>query len=113
VGFEQAAIPIENEKEFAELRGAIEKAFSSERVEKFFAALKSKAVRIRDFESVLAKRVLENMAPELKKAGISAWALYDRLSLSDKGQMREFYLVQVEHVSSELRHKFHQVYRDL
>ena len=58
MGFERAAIPVEKEKEFAELRGAIEKIFGSGRVEKFLAALKSKGVRIRDFETVLAKRIL-------------------------------------------------------
>ena len=110
MGFERAAIPVEKEKEFAELRGAIEKAFAAGRVENFLAALKSKSVRIRDFETVLAKRVLESASPELK--GCGAHALYQALTLSDKGQMREFYLVQVEQVPGELRHKFHNVYRD-
>ena len=110
MGFERAAIPVENEKEFAELRGAIEKAFAAGRAEKFLAALKSKGVRVRDFETVLAKRILEHAAPELK--GCGAQALYEALTLSDKGQMREFYLVQVEQVPGELRQKFHHVYRD-
>jgi hypothetical protein len=112
VGFEQAAIPIEKHQEFAELRGAIAGVFAPERVEKFFATLKGKGVRIRDFESVLTKQVLESVTPEMKKAKASAWALYDALTVSDKGQMREFYLVHVEQVPSELRHKYHHVYRD-
>ena len=112
MGFEQAAIPIERQQEFAELRSAIESVFAPERVEKFFATLKSRGVRIRVFESVLTKRVLESVTPEMKKAKASAWALYDALTLSDKGQMREFYLVQVEQVPSRLRHKFHHLYRD-
>ena len=110
MGFERAAIPVEKEKEFAELRGAIEKLFAPGRVEKFLAALKSKSVPVRDFETVLAKRVLESAAPDLK--GFRAQALYEALTVSDKGQMREFYLVQVEQVPGELRHKFHHVYRD-
>jgi hypothetical protein len=110
VGFERAAIPVEKEKEFAELRGAIEKIFAAGRVEKFLAALKSKSVRVRDFETVLAKRILESASPELK--GCGAEALYQALTVPDKGQMREFYLVQVEQVPGELRHKFHHVYRD-
>ncbi len=112
VGFEQAAIPIAKVSEFTALRGAIEKAFAPGRVDKFFAALKSKGVAIRDFDSVLAKRVLESSEAGLKKSRSSAWALYDALTVSDKGQIREFYLVQVEQVPSALRHKFHQVYRD-
>jgi hypothetical protein len=110
VGVERALIPVEKEKEFAELRGAIEKVFAPGQVEKFLAALKSKGVRIRDLETVLAKEVLENAAPELK--GFRAQALYESLTVPDKGQMREFYLEQVEQVPSELRHKFHRVYRD-
>ena len=112
MGFEQAAIPIEKEKEFAELRGAVEEVFAPVRLEKFLATLKSKRVRIRDFEAVLAKKVLENAAPELKQSGFKGHALYQALTVSDQGQMREFYLVQVERVPSELRRKFHHVYRD-
>jgi hypothetical protein len=112
VGFEQATIPIEREKEFAELRGATQSVFAPERVEKFMATLKSKGARIRDFDSVLRKRALESVAPEMRTAKTSAWALYEALTLSDKGQMREFYLAQVEQVPSELRHKFHMLYRD-
>lgn len=110
MGFERAAIPVEKEKEFAELRGAIEKVFAAGRVERFLGALKSKGVRVRDFETVLAKKILESAAPELK--GLGAQALYEALAVADKGQMREFYLGRVEQAPGELRHKFHQVYRD-
>ena len=110
MGFERAAIPVEREREFAELRGAIARVFAAGRVEKFLATLKSKGARIRDFETVLAKQILESVAPELKRLG--AQALYEALTLSDKGQMRELYLVQVEQVPAELRRKFHHVYRD-
>ncbi len=111
MGFEQAAIPVEHEQEFSKLRGAIRNALASERVERFFAVLKRKGVRIRDFDSVVAERVLESVDSELKKAA-SAQALYEALSTSDKGQIREFYLGLVEQVPGELRHKFHQVFRD-
>jgi hypothetical protein len=111
VGFERAAIPIEKEGEFAELRSAVEGAFAHGQIEQFLQTLKSKGVRIRDFDSVLAKRVLERVEP-LKQSGAKAQLLYDALTVSDKGQMREFYLVQVEQVPSELRHRFHEVYRD-
>jgi hypothetical protein len=110
VGFERAEIPVEKEKEFAQLRDAVASVFAPKRVEKFFAALKRKGLRIRDFESVLAKRVLEGADPELK--GVGAQQLYDALTLADKAQMREFYLVQVEQAPGELRRRFHQLYRD-
>ena len=108
VGFEQASIPVEKEKEFSELRSAIEAAFALERIDKFLATLKSKGVRIRNFDSVLAKRVLEGAA-QLK---VKAQELYRSLTVSDQGQIREFYLSQVEQVPSELRRKFNVVYRD-
>ena len=110
MGFERAAIPVEKEKEFAELRGAIATVFAPGRIERFFSALKSKGVRVRDFEAVLAKKVLERVAPESK--GFRAQPLYEALTISDKGQMREFYLEQVEQAPGELRHKYHHVYRD-
>jgi hypothetical protein len=108
VGFEQASIPVEKEKEFSELRGAIEAGFAPERVGKLLATLKSKGVRIRDFDLVLAKRVIESAAQQKVKAQ----ELYRSLTVSDQGQIREFYLVQVEQVPSELRRKFNAVYRD-
>ena len=112
MGFEQATIPIERREEFAELRGVIERVFATQRLEKFLATLKSKGVRIRDFESVLKKQALERAEPEMQKAGSTAEKLYRSLTVSDQGQMREFYLGQVEQVPPELRHKFHQLYRD-
>ncbi|HET7206734.1 MAG TPA: hypothetical protein VFI95_09170 [Terriglobales bacterium] len=111
MGFEQASIPIEKEREFSELRNTVAKAFAPGQVEKYLATLKSKGVRIRDFESVLAKKALQRAAPELK--GIEAQGLYQSLTVSDRAQMREFYLVQVEQVPSELRRKYHQLYQDI
>jgi hypothetical protein len=111
-GFEQVSIPVQKPQEFGELRGAIARVFSPEWVEKFFSVLKRKDLRIRDLESVLAKRVLEQFEPGLGEKGNSAWARYDSLPLSDKGQIREFYLMRLEQVSGPLRHKFSSVYRD-
>ncbi len=112
MGFEQAVIPVAKVNEFTALRSAIERVFAPDRVDKLFAGLKRKGVRIRDWDSVLAKRVLESVDGQLKAAGKTAWALYDGLTVSDQGQIREFYLVQVEQVPAELRHKFHRVFRD-
>ncbi|MGI9102455.1 MAG: hypothetical protein ACR2IF_08405 [Terriglobales bacterium] len=112
MGFEQAAIPIQKGKEFGELIGAIEKVFAPGYVEKFLAAAKSKGVRVRDWQAVLAKRVLERLEPGLKKPGRGARQLYEALAVSDQGQVREFYLSQVERVPGELRHKFRSVYLD-
>ena len=59
VAFEQAAIKVEKAQEFAGLQGAIEQAFLPEKVEQFLKQLDRKGIRVRDFDAVLAQRVLE------------------------------------------------------
>jgi len=55
VGFEQAAIRVEKENEFAELKAAIERAFAPEMVGKFLKRLDS-----RDFESEISRAYWTN-----------------------------------------------------
>ena len=62
---------------------------------------------IRDFEAVLAARVLEAVA----KSDAKAWSLYQVLTVSDQAQMREFYLSKLEEVDAPLRHKFKRLYQ--
>jgi len=107
--FEQATIKVENEKEFEELRSAIRRAFAPESVEKYLKRMSSAGIRIRDFESVLAKRVLEQVGAMEK--GKSAGALYSALTLTDQAQMKEFYLSRIEEVGPELRAKFQKLYQ--
>jgi len=107
--FEQATIKVENEKEFEELRSAIRRAFAPESVEKYLKRMSSAGIRIRDFESVLAKRVLEQVGAMEK--GKSASALYSALTLTDQAQMKEFYLSRIEEVGPELRAKFQKLYQ--
>jgi len=111
VGFEQATIKIEREKEFEELKGAISRAFSSEKVENFLKLLRSDNVRVRDWESVLDRGLLERTDETLAKSGNTAQGLYQLLTLSDQAQMREFYLFRVEEVDAKLRTKFQKLYR--
>jgi len=112
VGFEQAAIKVEKETEFAELRKAVERIFSPELAEKYLATLKSKDRRIRKFEQILEKGIFEKVDQELKRSGKKARDLYKTLTVPDQGQIRELYLSKVEQVAPELRTKFHIVYRD-
>jgi hypothetical protein len=109
VGFQQAGVRIEKEKEFEELKGAIQHAFGPEKVEKFLKRMQSKDIRVRDFEAVLAKRIFEQVDETL--AGPGALEMYQALALSDQGQIREFYLSKVEEVESGLRAKFPKLYR--
>jgi hypothetical protein len=110
-GFEQAAIKVENEQVFQELRDAIERALSAAKVEQFLKRLESRGVRIRDFEAVLNRGVLEQVDETLARERKTASGLYQALSVSDQGQMREFYLSRIEGVDLALRARFQKLYR--
>jgi hypothetical protein len=110
-GFEQAPVKVEREKEFEELKGAIRRALAPETVEQFLERMRSSGLRIRDLEGVLAKRVLEKLDKTWAKSAASGHDLYQSLPASDQGQMREFYLSQVEEIKPELRTKFQKLYR--
>ena len=104
-GFEQAAIKVEREQEFQELKGAIERALSA--AEQFLKRLDSRSVRVRDFDAVLASGALDGGSG----SGKTAKDLYGALTVSDQAQMREFYLFRIEEVDPKLRGKFHKLFR--
>ena len=105
VAFEQAAIKIEKAQEFAGLQATVERAFLPEKVERFLKQLDRKGIRIRDFDAVLAQRLLDGDTAQ------NAQRLYQALTLSDQAQMREFYLSKLEAVDVALRHKFKKLYQ--
>jgi hypothetical protein len=105
--FEQATIRVEKTEEFAALQAAVEQVFLAANVERFLKRMERNSIRIRDFDSVLAKKVLENVA----SAKVDATRLYQALTLSDQAQMRELYLSRLETVEQALRHKFKKLYQ--
>jgi len=111
VGFEQATIKVEKESEFEELKSAIDRVFAADRVERFLRQVGKKAFRIRDWDSVLGKRVLEPVDQEVGWSGKRAQQLYEVLTVSDQAQIREYYLFKVEEVDPNLRTKFHKIYQ--
>ena len=120
MGFEQAAIKIEKQQEFAKLQAAVEQAFLPETVERFLKQLDRKGIRVREFDGVLSARLLEEVtggADVGSKVGsaagkeLSAWQLYQALPLSDQAQMREFYLSKLDTVDIARRHKFKKLYQ--
>jgi hypothetical protein len=112
VGFEQATIKFEKPEEYAKLQAAVEQAFLPEKVERFLKQLDRKKIRVREFESVLSARMLEEVAAgPAVGSDLSAWQLYQALPLSDQAQMREFYLSRLETVDVALRHKFKKLYQ--
>ena len=108
MGFEQATISVDREREFGELKSAIERAFSREKVESLLKRLQRENVRVRDWDALLAKEVIEKV---VGSASESAGSLYQKLTLSDQAQIREFYLFRVEEVDPKLRTKFHKIYQ--
>ena len=109
VSFQQVAIRIEREQEFEELKAALDRAFTPERVERFLKQVRKSGARIRDLEVILARGVFERVDDTLEKS--AAQRLYRALTISDQAQMREIYLTRVEEVGSGLRTKFQQLYR--
>jgi hypothetical protein len=107
VGFEQAAIRVEREREFGELKAALQRAFADDEVTKFLKRLESRNIRIRDLDVVLAADVIEAIVGA--KPG-AARTLYRALPVSDQAQMREFYLSKIEEVEPALRTKFSKLY---
>jgi hypothetical protein len=112
MAFEQAAIKVEKQQEFANLQAAVEQAFLPEKVERFLKQLDRKGIRIREFDAVLSARALEGaVGASAAESSLSAWQLYQVLPLSDQAQMREFYLSKLETVDIALRHKFKKLYQ--
>jgi hypothetical protein len=106
--FQKAAIKIEKPEQFAKLQNAVEQAFLPERAEPFLKQLDRKGIRVRDFDGVLAQRLLETVVGEAELDGRN---LYEALPVSDQAQMREFYLSRLESVDVALRHKFKRLYQ--
>jgi len=98
--FEQAVLPIHDEKTFAEVHGALEKAFAPADVADFLRSVQRAKLRARQFEAVLASGLL----------GEETSAKYATLGDSDRGQVRERYLSMVERVDPAIRAKFLKVY---
>jgi hypothetical protein len=98
--FEQAVLPVQDKKTFAEVLRALEEAFAPSHVADFLKRLERSRLRARQFEAILANGLL----------GANAPAKYAALGDSDRGQVREQYLSMVEHVAPELRAKYLKVY---
>jgi hypothetical protein len=98
--FEQAAIPIQDDKVFGEVRQALDEVFSAARVAGFLKKVGGARLRVRQFEAVLAHGFL----------GAQAQKSYAALGDADRGQIREQYLRRVEQVAPEVRQKFFRLY---
>jgi len=107
MAFEQATIRIEKEKEYEELKSAVSLAFDPQNVEKLLKRIGREGLRVRDWDAIVARRVLE----QVTKQPTNAHALHDALTVSDQAQIREFYLSRLEEVEQKLRTKYQKIYR--
>jgi len=98
--FEKPVLEVQDSASHDVVRSAIQSALSSNAAARFLKQLEAQRLRVRDFESVLAKGLL----------GQEAVAAYGRLGDLDRGQIRELYLESIEHVAPELRAKHLKVY---
>ena len=98
--FEQAAIPVQDEKKYAELHKLVDAAFAASDIEVFLNRVTKSKLRVRDFEGVLHRGLL----------GKDAVALYQGLPVSDQGLTRERYLRLVEKVPADLRQRYLKAY---
>src|SRR5882757_5136871 len=106
--FVQATIKVENEQGFGELKAAIEQVFTADRITKYLKKLSSQNIRIRDWDAILAAGTIDVIAET--KLG-AARSIYEALTVSDQGQIREFYLSKIEEVEPTLRARFSKLYR--
>jgi hypothetical protein len=98
--FEQATIAVRDEQSYKRLHALIDAAFDARDVEVFLVRVRKAGLRVRDYESVIARGLLGKEAPEL----------YAALPVSDQGLTRERYLRLVEKVPVELRQRYLKVY---
>ena len=98
--YEQATIPIQDEKTFAVVRQALDEAFAPANAARFLRRVGSAKLRVRQFESILAHGLL----------GAQAQTSYAALGDADRGQIREQYLRRVEKVAPEVRQKYFRLY---
>jgi len=108
MAFEQATIKVVKEREFGELRTIIEQVLGPDRVVKFLKSLDSRGLQVRNFDGILAAKLIDSVAGA--KAGM-AESLYRALPVSDQALVREFYLSRIEEVDAALRVKFRKVYQ--
>ncbi len=109
-GFRKAEIPVQRIEEYRLLHGALERLFAPGRAQELLERLRRKGIRVRDWEAVLERRVLESLDGELKQSGKTARELYQVLAVSDQGLIRESYLTKLEEVGPELRRKYNKIY---
>ena len=108
VKFEQGVLKVEKEREYGDLKTAIQKAFAVDQAAMFLKVLDGRGIRVRDLKAAFAADAIDRVTGD--KVG-TARSLYESLPVSDQAQVREFYLSKIEEVDPALRAKFHKLYQ--
>src|SRR5438132_844769 len=105
MSFERAEIAIQS-AEFETLKNMVSSALTKD-ADKFLKSIESSGILVRQFEQILDRGLLNKAVSGTE----SAKELYGKMPASDQGQMREFYLTQLEKVDTALRQKYKKIYR--
>jgi hypothetical protein len=98
--FEQARIAVQDVAGFAQVQNQLDSLFGDREVEMFFWRVQRSKRGVRQMEELLERGVMGKETAEAYRA----------LPVSDKAQLRERYLQQVEAAAPELRQRFYKVY---
>jgi hypothetical protein len=110
--FERPKLEIQAKQVYEVLHAAVERLLASAAEDRFLHKLDQRGVKARDFEQVLATKVLEQLDERLAGSGKTASQWYAELPVPGQGQLREFYLTAVEAVDPFLREKYAKIYRN-
>src|SRR5258708_2619029 len=105
MAYEQAGIAVQS-AEFEKLKKIVSSALTTD-ADKFLRAVESNGLLIRQYEEILNKGLFNKAVGGTEQAK----DLYGKMPASDQGQMREFYLTQLEKVDGALRQKYKKIYR--
>jgi len=105
--FEPGVIKVEKEREFGDLKAAIEKAFAADRVTKYLKGLDSRKIRIRNLDAAFAA-VIDRVSGE--KAGRRELCM-NRCRFRIRPRCGSFISRRSKEVDPALRAKFHKLYQ--
>jgi hypothetical protein len=110
--YEQPQMPIQAAQVYEVLFSALGRLFAPENAERLLRKLENRGLKARNFEQLLATKVLDQLDERLAGSGKTAGQWYAELPVPDQGQLREFYLTAVEAVDPGLREKYAKIYRN-
>jgi hypothetical protein len=111
-GYQQPKLEIQAKPVYEVLHAALERLFAPAAEGRLLRKLDSRGLKARDFEQLLATKVLEQLDERLAGSGKTASQYYAELPVPDRGQLREFYLTAIEAVDPGLRKKYAKIYRN-